>query len=185
LQEPAPALIVPAGEEEEEKGNGMEVEEPKPGIFDEPEAETSLIVGEQKVEAMVDLDESEVEEEVEEREVIELATEPKPSRIWPGVSTDRAERYGREVDAVRKVFEDGIDVYDATVVSEYAGGIFDYTGDLGKLCGHWQSKQNYSHFVKNLPISCFTLWSVKFAVFAAFPLATTSLQSLIQCWTFC
>jgi G2/mitotic-specific cyclin 2 len=119
---------------DEEKGNGMEVEEPKPGIFDEPEAETSLIAGEQEVEAMVDLNESEVGEEVEEREVIKPTTEPKPPRIWPGVSTDRVERCRREVDAVRKVFEDGIDVYDATVVSEYAGGIFDYTGDPGVGC---------------------------------------------------
>ena len=46
------------------------------------------------------------------------------------------------------------------------------------------SKQSYSHFIKNLPIFCFTLWSVKFAAFAAFPLTTTSLQSLILCWMF-
>ncbi|KIM84917.1 hypothetical protein PILCRDRAFT_375524 [Piloderma croceum F 1598] len=107
----------------------MEVEEPEPEIFDEPEAETSLIVGEQEVEAMVGLDESEVEEEAEE-EVAEPATEPKPPRIWPEVSTDRAERYRREVDAVREVFEDEIDVYDTTMVSEYAEDIFDYMGDL-------------------------------------------------------
>jgi G2/mitotic-specific cyclin 2 len=112
----------------------MEVEEPKPEIFDEPEAETSLIVGEQEVEAMVDLNESKVEEEAEEREVIEPATEPKPPRIWPEVSTNRAERYRREVGAVRKVFEDGIDAYDATVVSEYAEDIFDYMGDFGVGC---------------------------------------------------
>jgi len=123
-------------EEEEEKDNDMEVEEPEPEIFDEPEAETSLIVGEQEVEAMVGLDESEVEEEAEEEkeEVIEPATEPKPPRIWPEVSTDRAERYRHEVDAVREVFEDEIDVYDTTMVSEYAEDIFDYMGDLEVGC---------------------------------------------------
>jgi G2/mitotic-specific cyclin 2 len=130
-QEPAPALIIPVDEEEEEeKYNDMEIEEPEPEIFDEPEAETSLIIGEQEVEAMVDLHESEVEEEAQEEEVAEPATEPKPPRIWPEVSTNRAERYRREVDAIREVFEDEIDVYDTTVVSEYAEDIFDYMGDL-------------------------------------------------------
>jgi len=120
-------------EEEEEKDNGIEVEEPEPEIFDEPEAETSLIVGKQEVKAMVDLDESEVEEEAEE-EVIEPATKPKPPRIWPEMSTGRAERYRREVDAVREVFEDEIDVYDAMMVSEYTEDIFDYMGDLEVGC---------------------------------------------------
>ena len=112
----------------------MEVEEPEPEIFDEPEAETSLIVGEQEVEAMVGLDESEIEDEAEEEEVTEPAAEPKPPRIWPEVSTDRAERYKRELDAVREVFEDEIDIYDTTMVSEYSEDIFDYMGDLEVSC---------------------------------------------------
>jgi hypothetical protein len=118
-------LIIPVDEEEEEQDNGMEVEDPE--IFDEPEPETSLIVGEQEVEAMVGLDESEAEAEAEE-EVPKA--EPKPPRIWPEVSTDRATRYRREVDAVKEVFEDEIDVYDTTMVSEYAEHIFDYMGEL-------------------------------------------------------
>jgi len=128
-QEPAATLIIPVDEEDEENDNGMEVEEPEE--FDEPEAEASLLVGEQEVEAMVGL-ESEADEETEE--TAKVATASKPPRIWPEVSTDRAARYRREVDAMREVFEDEVDVYDTTMVSEYAEDIFDYMGELEVGC---------------------------------------------------
>jgi hypothetical protein len=127
-QEPASTLIIPVDEEDEENDDGMEVEE-----FDEPEAEASLIVGEQEVEAMVGLDDTEAEE-AEKEETAKVATASKPPRIWPDVSTDRAARYRREVDAIREVFEDEVDVYDTTMVSEYAEDIFDYMGKLEVGC---------------------------------------------------
>ena len=88
---------IPVDEEEEDKDDGMEVEQPEE--FDEPEAETSLIIGEQEVEAMVGLDDSEAETE----DTAKVAATSKPPRIWPEVSTDRAARYRREVDAIREV----------------------------------------------------------------------------------
>ena len=125
-QEPAATLIIPVDEEDEEKDNGMDVSEPE--NFDEPEEEASLIVGEQEVEAMVGLDSEAGEPEAED--TTKVLTEPKPPRIWPEVSTDRAVRYRREVDAVREVFEDEVDIHDTTMVSEYAEDIFDYMCEL-------------------------------------------------------
>jgi G2/mitotic-specific cyclin 2 len=133
-QEPASTLIIPVDEEEEDKGDGMEVEQPEE--FDEPEAETSLIIGEQEVEAMVGLDDSEAEE-AETEDTAKVAAASKPPRIWPEVSTDRAARYRREVDAIREVFEDEVDMYDTTMVSEYAEDIFDYMGGLEVGCLAW------------------------------------------------
>jgi hypothetical protein len=101
----------------------------------EHETEHSLIVGEREVEAMVGLDDSE-EEEVEETEETEKAAValPKRGRVWPDVSTDRAERYRREVDTIRRTFEEGeIDIYDTTMVSEYSEEIFDYMLELEVL----------------------------------------------------
>jgi hypothetical protein len=127
-QEPAATLIIPVDEEEEEKDNEMEVEEPE--IFDEPEEDASLLVGEQEVEAMVGLDDSQAERpDVGDNAKVETAS-PKPPRIWPEVSTDRKVRYRREVDAVREVFEDEVDMYDTTMVSEYSEDIFDYMCEL-------------------------------------------------------
>lgn len=125
-QEPAATLIIPVDEEDEEKDDGMEVEEPDE--FAEPEAETSLIVGEQEVEAMVGLDTE--AEEAETQDSAKVAAESKPRRIWPEVSTDRAMRYRREVDVIREAFEDEVDMFDTTMVSEYSGDIFDYMGEL-------------------------------------------------------
>jgi hypothetical protein len=138
-QEPASTLIIPVDEEEEDKNDGMEVEQPEE--FDEPEAETSLIIGEQEVEAMVGLDDSEAEE-AETEDTAKIAATSKPPRIWPEVSTDRAARYRREVDAIREVFEDEVDMYDTTMVSEYAEDIFDYMGGLEVGCLAWYRSFN-------------------------------------------
>jgi len=138
-QEPASTLIIPVDEEEEDKDDGMEVEQPEE--FDEPEAETSLIIGEQEVEAMVGLDDSEAEE-AETEDTAKIAATSKPPRIWPEVSTDRAARYRREVDAIREVFEDEVDMYDTTMVSEYAEDIFDYMGGLEVGCLAWYRSFN-------------------------------------------
>lgn len=107
----------------------MEIEEQQPEIFDEPEEQASLLTGEQEVDAMLGLD-SEIEDTEAEDTAKVTASAPKPPRIWPEVSTDRAVRYKREVDAIREVFEDEVDVYDTTMVSEYAEDIFDYMCEL-------------------------------------------------------
>ncbi|KAF8962771.1 cyclin-like protein [Flammula alnicola] len=103
----------------------MEVEDDAARDYEDDE----LLVNEQEVEAMIGVDESEVEEE--EDDVAALPpTEAKPPRIWPEVATERALRYKKEVQAVRERFEDNVDMYDTTMVSEYAEEIFEYMCDL-------------------------------------------------------
>jgi hypothetical protein len=50
--------------------------------------------------------------------------------IWPEASPQRAEKYRRQVQAVRDVFVDEPDMYDTTMVSEYAEEIFEYMSEL-------------------------------------------------------
>ena len=50
--------------------------------------------------------------------------------IWPEASPERAERYRRQVQAIRDVFEDEPDMYDTTMVSEYSEEIFQYMSEL-------------------------------------------------------
>ena len=50
--------------------------------------------------------------------------------IWPEASPERAEKYRREVQAVRNTFVDEPDMYDTTMVSEYAEEIFEYMSEL-------------------------------------------------------
>ena len=50
--------------------------------------------------------------------------------IWPEASPERAERYRRQVQAIRDVFEDEPDMHDTTMVSEYAEEIFQYMSGL-------------------------------------------------------
>jgi acetylornithine deacetylase/succinyl-diaminopimelate desuccinylase-like protein len=50
--------------------------------------------------------------------------------LWPEASPERAERYQRQVQAIRDVFVDEPDMYDTTMVSEYAEEIFQYMGEL-------------------------------------------------------
>lgn len=121
--QPASNLIIAVDEEYEEKQNSMDVEEPE--RFDEPEPEASLLVAEQEVQDMVEYV-SEAEDEVEEPS--KLA--PKADRIWPEVSTDRKAKYRHEVDAIKEVFEDSVDMFDTTMVSEYAEDIFQYMEEL-------------------------------------------------------
>lgn len=50
--------------------------------------------------------------------------------IWPEASPERAERYRRQVQAIRDVFVDEPDMYDTTMVSEYSEEIFEYMSEL-------------------------------------------------------
>lgn len=98
----------------------MEVEE---DVVDDCDDDV-LLVNEQEVEAMIGVQDSESEGEEEEVQF------EKPPRIWPEVSTDRALRYQKEVQSIRERFEDEVDMYDTTMVSEYAEEIFEYMCDL-------------------------------------------------------
>lgn len=104
----------------------MDVEEDIATNARETETEASLALGEQEVEAMIGVEDS------EEEELDDTAQQPpaKIQRIWPEVSTDRKHKYQKEVQAVREMFEEEVDMYDTTMVSEYAEEIFEYMCDL-------------------------------------------------------
>jgi len=88
------------------------------------------LVNEQEVEDMVGVGDSEAEEELENLALLPATVEPKPRRFWPELDTERAEKYRREVQAIREVFGDEVDMYDTTMVSEYSDEIFEYMSQL-------------------------------------------------------
>ncbi|KAI0330204.1 A/B/D/E cyclin [Cubamyces sp. BRFM 1775] len=78
-----------------------------------------------------DREEELLQDEDDEGEVSEdeepLAKRP---RIWPDISTERAQRYRREIEDIKEHFHDEIEDHDTTMVSEYADDIFDYMQEL-------------------------------------------------------
>jgi G2/mitotic-specific cyclin 2 len=121
-----PTIIVQAEDDDiqlNEPQSEMDVEEDVMTADREAETEVSLLSGEQEVEAMVGVESSEDEE----------VTQPRPTkvqRIWPDVTTDRRIKCEKEVQAIREVFQDEVDMYDTTMVSEYAEEIFEYMCEL-------------------------------------------------------
>lgn len=83
-----------------------------------------VLVNEREVEAMIGVQDSDSEEELDEPQ------QAKRPRVWPEVSTEHALRYEKEVQSIRERFADEIDMYDTTMVSEYAEEIFEYMNDL-------------------------------------------------------
>ena len=69
-------------------------------------------------------------EESEPEDRMEPSTTTKPPRIWPEFATEPAHRFRDEVQAIRESYHDVVDMYDTTMVSEYAEEIFEYMGDL-------------------------------------------------------
>ena len=120
-------------------GNRVPVRVPQEYLIDEEDADLEIVN-----EVDMDVEEAiEIEEEVcvvDERDIDsmepEAVEEPVP-RVWPEVSTARAQRYQREVDHVKHTYRDPVDEYDMTMVSEYAEDIFDYMNELevGRDCG--------------------------------------------------
>ena len=118
-----PITISPTKEvdEEHDEDEDMDIEEEH--VADRDADVNSLLAGEQEVEEMVGVEDEEEEETAK-------VSEAKPARIWPDVSTDRAERYRREVRKIRDSFEEEVDMEDTTMVSEYAEEIYDYMCEL-------------------------------------------------------
>ncbi|KDQ57168.1 hypothetical protein JAAARDRAFT_130975 [Jaapia argillacea MUCL 33604] len=92
-------------------------------------AEDSMMAGEAEVEAMISVVDSDEEDLDDEEETAKVAGE-RVARVWPDVSTEHAKRYEREIDAIRATFEDEVDPYDTTMVSEYSEDIFHYMENL-------------------------------------------------------
>lgn len=85
--------------------------------------EEEIVIKEQVEEPML-MEESGTEDEMEP------STATKPPRIWPEFATERAVRHREEVQAIRQSYQDVVDMYDTTMVSEYAEEIFEYMGEL-------------------------------------------------------
>lgn len=92
-------------------------------LDDEQNYEEAIVVKEQEEEPML-MEESEPEEQMEP------STAMKPLRIWPEFATEPAHRFRNEVQAIRESYNDVVDMFDTTMVSEYAEEIFEYMGDL-------------------------------------------------------
>lgn len=107
----------------------MEVEDDAGRDYDEDD----LLVNEQEVEAMVGV-EDDVDTHAQQDDDDELDVLPPPkekaARIWPEVSTERAQKYRKIVQNVRERFEDEVDMEDMTMEPEYADDIFQYMCDL-------------------------------------------------------
>ena len=85
--------------------------------------EEAIVVKEQEEESML-MEESEPEDQMEP------TTATKPPRVWPEFATEPTHRFRDEVQAIRESYHDVVDMYDTTMVSEYAEEIFEYMGDL-------------------------------------------------------
>ncbi|PFH53068.1 hypothetical protein AMATHDRAFT_138498, partial [Amanita thiersii Skay4041] len=110
---PVPEPVVVHEEEDEQ-------EEPKREI----ETVTNVVDQEREVETMVDVEEAEVEQ------AVQPPLENKAPKIWPQMDTQLLDRCQKEVQAVREHFTDDVNVYDTTMVSEYADDIFQYMSEL-------------------------------------------------------
>ncbi|TDL25648.1 hypothetical protein BD410DRAFT_717357 [Rickenella mellea] len=87
------------------------------------------VAQEDVVEDMVDVD-SPSDDEDETEVVIEKKVATPVVRVWPDVGPETAKRHQRQVDEVRSRFEDDVDPFDTTMVSEYSEEIFEYMSKL-------------------------------------------------------
>ncbi|KAJ6619684.1 cyclin-like protein [Mycena sp. CBHHK59/15] len=118
-------------EEEEEEGMNMDVEDNEAAQLDADAAEEDIAAGEEEVEAMIVVEDSEEDQLEDDEEPEEEPTSAvKPPRVWPEVSTERALQYQKEVRAIRENFQDDVDIFDTTMVSEYSEEIFEYMSEL-------------------------------------------------------
>jgi len=122
-------------EKDDYRQSEMEVEDDAAPDYDEEE----LLVNEQEVEAMIGFNESEADEEEQDKLAPLPPATTKPPRVWPEVPTERAQKYKKEIQSVRERFEDDVDLYDTTMVSEYAEEIFEYMCDLEVCLMPWSA----------------------------------------------
>ncbi|KAF9236594.1 cyclin-like protein, partial [Melanogaster broomeanus] len=101
----------------------MDVEREDEELVADPELS---IVNENEVEEMVGIQETEILEE----DVQPETREPKSPHMWPDVDTERALKHYREIAEVQQTYQDEVDVFDTTMVSEYSDEIFNYMAEL-------------------------------------------------------
>ncbi|KAJ8589031.1 hypothetical protein M405DRAFT_739245 [Rhizopogon salebrosus TDB-379] len=95
-------------------------------VEDVEESVELSIINEKEVDAMLDVQEQVTSEPEDQAAVVA----PKEPRIWPEVDTERAMRHYCEVGHIQRTFEDEVDFFDTTMVSEYSDEIFQYMNEL-------------------------------------------------------
>lgn len=128
-QHNAPPIVI-APEEDDVEQLGMGVEEAR--ISSTHMANKNLLVGEDEVEGMIGVTDSEEDEDEDEDEAARLmASNGDVVYAWPDVSPGHAARYQMEVDQIRATFEEDVEgQIDETMVSEYSEDIFEYMSEL-------------------------------------------------------
>jgi hypothetical protein len=108
---------------EEEHEHEMDIEHEVEDLEADPELS---IVNEKEVEEMVGIQETDIIEEDVQPETLE----PKSPRMWPDVDTERALKHYRQIAGVQQTYQDEVDLFDTTMVSEYSDEIFSYMAEL-------------------------------------------------------
>ncbi|KAF8625557.1 hypothetical protein AX15_005322 [Amanita polypyramis BW_CC] len=111
---------------EEEPSHDMDVEEDITHQEQQVEELLKHIRRETEVEAMAGVEENEEEQDG----AVPSLTDSKSSKMWPDMDTSMLDRCQRKVEAVREVYEDVVNLYDTSMVSEYSDEIFKYMGEL-------------------------------------------------------
>lgn len=129
-----PIVVPPVEEVESVKDvpqSEMDIEDdPAEELHDETEN-----ISEREAESMTGIEQS---DEDGTPEPIQASKHP---RMWPEVSSERATRYTKELQAIRTTFEDEVDMFDTTMVSEYAEEIFEYMCDLEVRVSLWWNQK--------------------------------------------
>lgn len=126
---PIPEPVIVLEEEdikEAEPGQYMDVEEDIKHDEQHPEHVDKLASKGREIEAMIGVEDDDDDEE----DVVELAHTEDKLKMWPNMDTEKHDRCQREVQAVRESYEDVVNMYDTTLVSEYSDEIFEYMEDL-------------------------------------------------------
>lgn len=121
--------IVTVKEDEEFDLMEVEVHAATEEQFSEEDDDSFAIARE--IEAMVDVQ-------------AEPEFEGKPIRVWPELATERANRYRREIDAIREQFPEEPLEDDMNLVSEYTDEIFEYMAEL-EVCFYILTDHHYAH----------------------------------------
>ncbi|KAG9314885.1 hypothetical protein JVU11DRAFT_3987 [Chiua virens] len=117
-QETAVPVVIPT-HVAEEKETEMDIEDPE-DLQAEPEVVDML---EEKDQDMVGVQHTGVS--VENIQDPALVGSKSP-RIWPDIDTDKAMRHYKQIADIQRTYQDEVDLFDTTMVSEYSDDIFKY-----------------------------------------------------------
>ncbi|KAF8623664.1 hypothetical protein AX17_007362 [Amanita inopinata Kibby_2008] len=116
--------------QQDEPSHDMDVEEDISQSEPQLEDDANFTQHKKEIENMIGIEDSDEEAEG----TAQPLAEDKVPKLWPEMDTEKLDRCQREVDAVRGRYEDVVNMYDTTMVSEYSDDIFEYMGELEENC---------------------------------------------------